>query len=54
MSEITTNPGPSVMLTNENIIDVTSQEQLTLSEKLSPRARNAMILPGLKVHLWYR
>ena len=47
MSEVTKNPGPSVLLLNSNSIDVKSQGQLPLSEKLSRRTRNAMILPGL-------
>ena len=39
---------PSVRLSNKHTINVTSQEQLPMSEALSQRAQNAMILPGLK------
>ena len=53
MLEITKNPGPSVLLPNNNSTDVTNQGQLPLSEKVSPRARNAMILHGLKSVLLY-
>ena len=49
MSEITKNPRPSILLPNNSSIDVTNQGQLLLLEKLSPRARNAMVLFGLKI-----
>ena len=40
--------GPSVLLPNNSTIAVTSKGQLALSSTLSSRAKNAMILPGLK------
>ena len=40
--------GPSVLLPNNSTIAVTSKGQLALSSNLSARAKNAMILPGLK------
>ena len=40
--------GPSVLLPNEDTVDVTSQGQLPLSPLFSSRAKKAIILPGLK------
>jgi hypothetical protein len=40
--------GPAVMLPNKKTITVTSQGMLPFSDKLSPKAKNAMILPQLK------
>ena len=48
LSNIIDKPGPSVVIPNNSTIAVTSQGDLPISEKLSPCARNAMILPGLK------
>ena len=48
LEKIEKHSGPSVLLPNNNTISVTSRGQLPLSEQLSSRARNAMILPGLK------
>ena len=48
LSDIFEKPGPSVVIPNNSTIDVTHQGNLPLSNKLSPTARNAMILPGLK------
>ena len=48
LSNIIKIEGPDVVIPNNSTITVTNQGDLPLSNKLSPAARNAMILPGLK------
>ena len=48
LDNIEPHDGPSILLPDNSKISVTSQGQLPLAESLSPQAKNAMILPGLK------
>ena len=48
LSDIIDIQGPNVVIPNNSTITVTKQGDLPLSTQLSPAARSAMILPGLK------